>query len=116
MTGADLAREAFAIGMAVRLPYLFIVAIVIAFVLWVIRDVRVSKRASARLDERRERRIDRIDQTMRDLNHRDVAERSQDRCFEALNLMGDDLAEIVPFERKTPAQVIPMKAGGGFRR
>lgn len=56
---------------------------------------------------RYERRIERVEQRMIALNHRDVAERSRGRDFAAWNADAD-LATVLPFERKTSAEVIPL--------
>lgn len=87
------------------LPYLPVLLIGVLFVAWVMRDLKVNKRASHMLAERRERHYDRVDQRMRDLNHRDVSERSPDRSFKAWDA-SEELAEIVP----------SIRAGGGWRR
>ena len=57
-----------------------------------------------RIAQARERHIDRVDQRMIALNHRDVAERG-DRTFKSWDA-DPDLATVLPFERKTPAEVI----------
>ncbi len=61
------------------------------------------------------RRIERHEQRMVALNRCDVAERSLADEFHAWDADAE-LAEVLAFERRKPAEVIPLKGGGGWKR
>ena len=77
----------------------------LAFLAWCI--CAMGGLSDDRIAQARERRIERVEQRMIALNHRDVAERSDRRDFESWDA-DEDLATVLPFERKTPAEVIPL--------